>query len=75
MKNKDAIIGLIIVLACSGLMISSLYYAKKVLSKEQSPTHVNIIVKKNDPKFKPIFWGMNRTKTKKEAMIERMTYN
>jgi hypothetical protein len=36
---------------------------------------VPIIINKKDPKFQIKNWGMNRTRTKKDAMIEIMMKN
>ena len=73
MKNKkDLLVGIITIIATLGAMIFSLNYTSKVITENAQKTVTPIIINKNDPKFKVKNWGMNRTRTKKDAMIERM---
>ena len=73
MKNKkDLLIGVFVIIATVVAMIFSLNYTSKILSENAQKTVTPIIINKNDPKFKVKNWGMNRTRTKKDAMIERM---
>jgi hypothetical protein len=75
MKNKqDILVGIITIIATIGAMIFSLNYTSKVLTENVHKNTVPIINKK-DPKFQIKNWGMNRTRTKKDAMIERMMNN
>jgi hypothetical protein len=75
MKNKkDTLVGIITIIATVGAMIFSLNYTSKVLTENVHKNTVPIINKK-DPKFQIKNWGMNRTRTKKDAMIERMMNN
>ena len=75
MKNKqDILVGIITIIATIGAMIFSLNYTSKVLTKNAHKNTVPIINKK-DPKLQIKNWGMNRTRTKKDAMIERMMNN
>jgi hypothetical protein len=75
MKNKqDVLVGIITIIATIGAMIFSLNYTSKVLTENVHKNTVPIINKK-DPKFQIKNWGMNRTRTKKDAMIERMMNN
>ena len=76
MRNKrDLLVGIITIIATLGAMIFSLNYTSKVLTQNAQKNTVPIIINKNDPKFKIKNWGMNRTRTKKDAMIERMMKN
>jgi len=76
MKNKqDIIVGIITIIATIGAMIFSLNYTSKVLTENAHKNTVPIIINKKDPKYKIQNWGMNRTRTKKDAMIERMMNN
>ena len=73
MKNKqDTLVGIITIIATIGAMIFSLNYTSKVLTENAHKNTVPIIINKKDPKFQIKNWGMNRTKTKKDAMIEIM---
>ena len=73
MKNKkDLLIGVFVIIATLVAMIFSLNYTSKILTENAQKTVTPIIINKNDPKFKVKNWGMNRTRTKKDAMIERM---
>lgn len=75
MKNKqDILVGIITIIATIGAMIFSLNYTSKVLTENANKNTVPIINKK-DPKLQIKNWGMNRTRTKKDAMIERMMNN
>jgi hypothetical protein len=75
MKNKqDILVGIITIIATIGAMIFSLNYTSKVLTENVHKNTVPIINKK-DPKFQIKNWGLNRTRTKKDAMIERMMNN
>ena len=76
MKNKqDIFVGIITIIATLGAMIFSLNYTSKALAENSKKNTVPIIINKKDPKFQIKNWGMNRTRTKKEAMIERMMSN
>ena len=76
MKNKkDILVGIITIIATTGAMIFSLNYTSKVLMENSQKTTSPILINKKDPKFQIKNWGMNRTRTKKEAMIERMMNN
>jgi amino acid transporter len=76
MKNKkDLLIGVFVIIVTTGAMIFSLNYTSKVLTQNAQKNTVPIIINKKDPKFKIQNWGMNRTRTKKDAMIERMMKN
>ena len=76
MKNKqDILVGIITIIATTGAMIFSLNYTSKALMHNSQKTTSPILINKKDPKFKIANWGMNRTRTKKEAMIERMMNN
>ncbi len=73
MKNKqDIIIGIITIIATIGAMIFSLNYTSKVLTENAHKNTVPIIIDKKDLKFQIKNWGMNKTKTQKDAAIERM---
>jgi hypothetical protein len=73
MKNKqDMLIGIITIIATIVAMIFSLNYTSKVLTENAQKNTVPIIIDKKDPKFKIKNWGMNRIRTKKDAMIENM---
>ena len=73
MKNKkDLLIGVFVIIATLVAMIFSLYYTSKILTENAQKTVTPIIINKKDPKFQIKNWGMNRTRTKKDAMIERM---
>ena len=56
-------------------MIFSLNYTSKVLTDNANKATTPIVINKKDPKFKISNWGMNRTRTAKDAMIERMMNN
>lgn len=56
-------------------MIFSLNYTSKVLTENAHKNTATIIINKKDPKFQIKNWGMNRTRTKKDAMIEIMMKN
>ena len=56
-------------------MIFSLNYTTKVLTQNAQKNTVPIIIDKKDPKFKIENWGMNKTRTKKDVMIEAMMKN
>ena len=73
MKNKkDLLIGVFVIIATLGAMIFSLNYTSKILKENAQKTVTPVIINKKDPKFQIKNWGMNRTRTKKDAMIERM---
>ena len=73
MKNKkDLLIGVFVIIATLGAMIFSLNYTSKILKENAQKAVTPIIINKKDPKFQIKNWGMNRTRTKKDAMIERM---
>ena len=76
MKNKqDTLVGIITIIATIGAMIFSLNYTHKVLTDSANKTTTPIVINKKDPKFKISNWGMNRTRTEKDAMIEIMMKN
>ena len=76
MKNKqDTLVGIITIIATIGAMIFSLKYTSKVLTENAHKNTAPIIINKKDPKFQIKNWGMNRTRTKKDAMIEIMMRN
>lgn len=76
MKNKkDLLVGFITIIATLGAMIFSLNYTHKMLTENAQKATTPIVINKNDPKLKIKNWGMNRTRTKKDAMIERMMQN
>ena len=76
MKNKkDMFVGIITIIATIGAMIFSLNYTSKVLTENAHKNTAPIIINKKDPKFQIKNWGMNRTRTKKDAMIEMMMKN
>ena len=76
MKNKqDILVGIITIIATLGAMIFSLNYTSKVLTENAHKNTVPIIINKKDPTFQIKNWGMNRTRTKKDAMIEIMMKN
>lgn len=76
MKNKrDIILGIFIIIVALGTMIFSLYYTLNTMKQNAQKSTVPIIINKKDPKFKIQNWGMNRTRSKKDAMIERMMKN
>ena len=76
MKNKkDMLVGIITIIATIGAMIFSLNYTSKVLTENAHKNTAPIIINKKDPKFQIKNWGMNRTRTKKDAMIEIMMKN
>ena len=76
MKNKkDLLVGIITIIATLGAMILSLNYTHNKLLENAQKTTTPIVINKNDPKLKIKNWGMNRTRTKKDAMIERMMQN
>ena len=73
MKNKkDLLIGVFVIIATLVAMIFSLNYTSKILKENAQKTVTPVIINKKDPKFQIKNWGMNRTRTKKDAMIERM---
>ena len=73
MKNKkDLLIGVFVIIATLGAMIFSLNYTSKILTENAQKAVTPVIINKKDPKFQIKNWGMNRTRTKKDAMIERM---
>lgn len=73
MKNKkDLLIGVFVIIATLGAMIFSLNYTSKILKENAQKAVIPVIINKKDPKFQIKNWGMNRTRTKKDAMIERM---
>ncbi len=73
MKNKkDLLIGVFVIIATLGAMIFSLNYTSKILKENAQKAVTPVIINKKDPKFQIKNWGMNRTRTKKDAMIERM---
>ena len=76
MKNKkDMFVGIITIIATIGAMIFSLNYTAKVLTQNAHKNTVPIIIDKKDPNFKIENWGMNKTRTKKDVMIEAMMKN
>ena len=76
MKNKkDLLVGIFTIIATLGAMIFSLNYTSKILKENAHKTVTPIVINKNNPKLKIKNWGMNRTRTKKDAMIERMMQN
>ena len=76
MKNKkDMFVGIITIIATIGAMIFSLNYTSKVLTENAHKNTAPIIINKKDPKFQIKNWGMNITRTKKDAMIEMMMKN
>ena len=76
MKNKkDMFVGIITIIATIGAMIFSLNYTSKVLTENAHKNTAPIIINKKDPKFQIKNWGMNKTRTKKDAMIEIMMKN
>jgi hypothetical protein len=76
MKNKqDMLVGIITIIATIVAMIFSLNYTSKVLTENEHKNTVPIIIDKKDPKFQIKNWEMNRTRTKKDAMIERIMNN
>ena len=74
-KKQDTLVGIITIIATIGAMIFSLNYTSKVLTENAHKNTAPIIINKKDPKFQIKNWGMNRTRTKKDAMIERMMNN
>ena len=74
-KKQDTLVGIITIIATIGAMIFSLNYTSKVLTENAHKNTAPIIINKKDPKFQIKNWGMNRTRTKKEAMIEAMMKN
>jgi hypothetical protein len=76
MKNKkDILVGVITIIATTGAMIFSLNYTSNAIAENAHKNTVPIIIDKKDPKFQIKNWGMNRTRTKKDAMIEIMMKN
>lgn len=76
MKNKkDMLVGIITIIATVGAMIFSLDYTSKAITENAHNKTSPIIIDKKDPKFKIENWGMNKTRTKKDAMIEAMMKN
>ncbi len=76
MKNKkDTLVGIITIIATVGAMIFSLNYTSKALTENAHKNTTSIIIDKKDPKFKIENWGMNKTRTKKDVMIEAMMKN
>ena len=74
-KKQDTLVGIITIIATIGAMIFSLNYTSKVLMENAHKNTAPIIINKKDPKFQIKNWGMNKTRTKKDAMIERMMNN
>ena len=74
-KKQDTLVGIITIIATIGAMIFSLNYTSKVLTENAHKNTVPIIIDKKDPKFKIENWGMNKTRTKKDVMIEAMMKN
>ena len=74
-KKQDTLVGIITIIATIGAMIFSLNYTSKVLTENAHKNTVPIVINKKDPKFQIKNWGMNKTRTKKDAMIERMMNN
>jgi hypothetical protein len=73
MKNKkDLLIGVFVIIATLVAMIFSLNYTSKIFKENAQKAVTPVIINKKDPKFQIKNWGMNRTRTKKDAMIERM---
>ena len=73
MKNKkDILVGVITIIATTGAMIFSLNYTSNAIAENAHKNTVPIIIDKKDPKFQIKNWGMNRTRTKKDAAIEIM---
>jgi len=70
--KRDFVIGLITIIATVGTMIITLYHTSNTMKQNAQKSTVPIIINKKDPKFKIQNWGMNRTRTKKDAMIESM---
>jgi hypothetical protein len=76
MKNKqDMLVGIITIIATIVAMIFSLKYTSKVSTENAHKNTVPIVINKKDPKFQIKNWAMNRTRTKKDVMIERMMNN
>jgi len=76
MKNKkDILVGVITIIATIGAMIFSLNYTSNAITENAHKNTIPIVINKKDPKFKISNWGMNRTRTAKDAMIERMMNN
>jgi len=76
MKNKqDTLVGIITIIATVVAMIFSLNYTSNAITENANKTTTPIVINKKDPKFKISNWGMNRTRTVKDAMIERMMNN
>ena len=76
MKNKkDILVGVITIIATTGAMIFSLNYTSNAIAENAHKNTIPIVINKKDPKFKISNWGMNRTRTAKDAMIERMMNN
>ena len=71
-SKKDLLIGVFVIIATLVAMIFSLNYTSKILTENAQKAVTPIIINKKDPKFQIKNWGMNRTRTKKDAMIERM---
>ena len=69
------LVGIITIIATIVAMIFSLNYTSKVLTENEHKNTVPIIIDKKDPKFQIKNWEMNRTRTKKDAMIERIMNN
>ena len=74
-KKQDTLVGIITIIATIGAMIFSLNYTSKVLTENAHKNTATIIINKKDPKFQIKNWGMNRTRTKKDAIIEIMMKN
>lgn len=76
MKNKqDMLVGIITIIATIVAMIFSLKYTSKVSTENAHKNTVPIVINKKDPKFQIKNWAMNRTRTKKDVMIERVMNN
>jgi len=71
-SKKDLLIGVFVIIATLVAMIFSLNYTSKILKENAQKAVTPVIINKKDPKFQIKNWGMNRTRTKKDAMIERM---
>ena len=69
------LVGIITIIATIGAMIFSLNYTSKVLTENAHKNTAPIIINKKDPKFQIKNWGMNKTRTKKDVMIEAMMKN
>lgn len=76
MKNKrEFFTGILVIVITVITMIFSLYYSTNLLKQNAEKSSVPIFIDRKDPKYKIQNWGMNRSRTKKQALEERMTYN